>query len=61
MLVDPIAGEAYAALLGTLILLWSVPVKGHIIASAIETQWYIGTLIAGATYRVDQAGNRAYQ
>jgi len=46
LLVTPLLGKPYAVLFGTLILLWSVPVKGNIIARAIESHWYIGLLLA---------------
>ncbi len=34
----------------TLVLLWSVPVEGHIIARAIDRHWYVGILIAMAVF-----------
>jgi hypothetical protein len=37
-------------LVANLILLWSVPVEGHIIARAISRHWYIGVLIAIAVF-----------
>ena len=42
----PIAGDKVTGLIANLILLWSVPVEGHIIARAIDRHWYIGILIA---------------
>jgi peptidoglycan/LPS O-acetylase OafA/YrhL len=42
----PFLGEVPTGLLANLILLWSVPVEGHIIARAIDRHWYIGILIA---------------
>jgi hypothetical protein len=42
----PFLGEALTGLIANLILLWSVPVEGHIIARAIDRHWYIGILIA---------------
>jgi len=42
----PFLGEVPTGLIANLILLWSVPVEGHIIARAIERHWYIGILIA---------------
>jgi hypothetical protein len=42
----PFLGEVPTGLIANLILLWSVPVEGHIIARAIGRHWYIGILIA---------------
>jgi hypothetical protein len=42
----PVAGEQVTGLVANLILLWSVPVEGHIIARAIDRHWYTGILIA---------------
>ena len=33
-------------LIVTLVLLWSIPVEGHIISRAIDRHWYIGIVIA---------------
>jgi hypothetical protein len=38
------------SLIANLILLWSVPVEGHIIARATERHWYIGILVALAVF-----------
>ena len=46
VLFRPFLGEAITALVAQLILLWSVPVEGHIIARAISRHWYIGIVIA---------------
>ena len=35
-----------ADLISYLVLLWSVPVEGHIIARATDRHWYFGFLIA---------------
>ena len=42
----PFLGEVPTGIVANLILLWSVPVEGHIIARAIDRHWYIGILIA---------------
>lgn len=34
----------------TLILLWSIPVEGHIIARAIDRHWYVGIVAAMAVF-----------
>jgi len=46
----PFLGEQSTGLIANLILLWSVPVEGHIIARAIERHWYIGILVAIAVF-----------
>jgi len=44
--LNPLLGSNSAAIIAWLILIWSVPVKGHIIARAIEQHWYVGIAIA---------------
>lgn len=46
----PILGNVPTGLIANLILLWSVPVEGHIIAKAIDRHWYIGILVAIAVF-----------
>jgi len=46
ILLGPFLGTSLASVIVWLILIWSVPVKGHIIARAIERHWYIGIVIA---------------
>ncbi len=46
----PFLGANFASIVATLILFWSVPVKGHIIARAIERHWYIGIAISMAIF-----------
>jgi hypothetical protein len=50
VLFTPFVGERLTGLVANLILLWSVPVEGHIIARAIDRHWYIGILIAIAVF-----------
>lgn len=50
VLLTPFLGEGYAGLIATIILFWSVPVEGHIIARAIDRHWYIGILIAVSVF-----------
>lgn len=50
--LSPILGKDIAGLVSYLILLWSVPVEGHIIARAIDRHWYIGFLIAMAVFLI---------
>ena len=46
VLLSPFLGDVLTGLIANLLLLWSVPVEGHIIARAIDRHWYIGILIA---------------
>ena len=50
VLFRPFMGERITGLIANLILLWSVPVEGHIIARAINRHWYIGILVAIAVF-----------
>jgi hypothetical protein len=45
-----VAQEPTVQLVGTLILLWSVPVEGHIIARAIDRPWFVGIIMAIAVF-----------
>lgn len=47
-----IIGKNLAALVNYLILLWSVPVEGHIIARTIDRHWTIGLLIAATVFLI---------
>lgn len=46
VLFMPFFGETVTGIFAQLILLWSVPVEGHIIARALGRHWYIGIAIA---------------
>jgi len=46
----PFLGESITSLVATLILLWSIPVEGHIIARATDRHWYIGIVTAMAVF-----------
>ncbi len=50
VLLLPFLGEVPTGLIANLILLWSVPVEGHIIARAIDRHWYVGIVIAIAVF-----------
>jgi hypothetical protein len=50
VLLLPFLGKMPTSLIANLILLWSVPVEGHIIARATERHWYIGILVALAVF-----------
>ncbi|NNE61241.1 MAG: hypothetical protein HKN35_10120 [Woeseia sp.] len=45
-LFEPLLGRDIAGLFATLIIFWSVPVEGHIIAAAISQHWFVGIVIA---------------
>jgi len=49
-LLQPFIGAQLMTLVAWLILLWSVSIKGHIIASAINRHWYLGLAIAVAVF-----------
>lgn len=46
VLLQPFLGVRIASILATLIIFWSVPVEGHIIARAIQQHWFAGIAIA---------------
>jgi len=46
VMLSPFLGGNLAAIVATLIIIWSVPVEGHIIARGIGQHWYIGIVIA---------------
>ena len=46
VLFTPFLGQTITGVVAQLILLWSVPVEGHIIARAIDRHWYVGIVIA---------------
>lgn len=50
VLFTPFLGQTITGLVAQLILLWSVPVEGHIIARALDRHWYIGIVIAVAVF-----------
>ena len=54
VLLSPFLGTNFAAIVAWLVLIWSVPVKGHIIARAIEQHWYVGIAIALTIYIVQR-------
>lgn len=59
IVLRPLGGQVFASLLASLILFWSVPVKGHIIARAIERHWYVGIAIALGIFIVQYAAYQA--
>ena len=46
VMLNPFLGKDIAVVMATLIIIWSVPVEGHIIARGIEQHWYVGIVIA---------------
>lgn len=50
VLITPFIGRNIANLIAFLLLVWSVPVKGHIIARAINWHWYAGIAVALAIF-----------
>jgi peptidoglycan/LPS O-acetylase OafA/YrhL len=46
VMLQPFLGVRIASILATLIIFWSVPVEGHIIARAIQQHWFAGIAIA---------------
>lgn len=50
VLMTPFVGRNIANLVAFLLLVWSVPVKGHIIARAINWHWYAGIAVALAVF-----------
>jgi len=55
LILKPLLGPRTALTIGTLILLWSVPVKGNIIARAIDSHWYVGLVIAVLVFSLQYA------
>lgn len=45
-LLQPFLGSLPMDLIAWAYLLWSISVKGHIIASAINRHWYVGLIVA---------------
>lgn len=58
-LLTPIVGGTASGLIATVIVLWSVPVEGHIIARAIDRHWYVGVVIAVAVFIVQYTINQS--
>jgi hypothetical protein len=50
VLLAPVLGTSVTDLVVTLVLLWSIPVEGHIIARAIDRHWYVGIVAAMAVF-----------
>lgn len=50
VLFQPFLGAGIAGAIAALIVLWSVPVEGHIISRAMERHWFVGIAIAVAAF-----------
>lgn len=50
VLFRPFLGAGIAGTIAALIVLWSVPVEGHIISRAIQQHWLVGIAIAVASF-----------
>lgn len=48
--LTPFLSKNLSSLIMTLVLLWTVPVEGHIISRTIERHWYVGVVIAVAVF-----------
>ena len=48
--LGPLLGRAFLELMVYGFVLWSLSIKGHIIATAISIRWYLGALIAAAIF-----------
>lgn len=50
VVLGALVGEPVTNLIAMLIVFWSVPVEGHIIARAIDRHWYVGIAAAMAVF-----------
>ena len=50
LVLTPLLSANMTNLIMTLVLLWSIPVEGHIIARAINRHWYVGIVAAMAVF-----------
>jgi hypothetical protein len=57
-LLEPLIGALLMTLVAFLILLWSLSIKGHIIALAINRHWYVGLAIAVTIFVLQSLANR---
>ncbi len=59
VLLTPFLGRNIANLAAFLLLAWSVPVKGHIIARATDRHWYVGIVVALSIFLLQLAFTQA--
>lgn len=50
VVLAPLLGADIAGIIGTLIWFWSVPVKGHVVAQAIQQHWFVGITVAVSAF-----------
>jgi hypothetical protein len=50
VLFRPVLGAGAAGTIAAVIVLWSVPVEGHIISRSIQQHWFVGIAIAVAAF-----------
>ncbi|NNF40783.1 MAG: hypothetical protein HKN64_05345 [Woeseiaceae bacterium] len=50
LVLGPFLSDNLVNFVMSLVLLWTVPVEGHIIASTIERHWYVGVVAAMAIF-----------
>ncbi len=55
ILLTPLLGGEVAVLVARVTMMWSIPVKGHIIARAINWPWYAGIVISLSIYLLQLA------
>ncbi len=55
VILNPIDGGRIGGLVSFVVLIWSVPVKGHIIARAINWHWYAGIVVAFSIFLLQLA------
>lgn len=55
VMLSPFLGANFAVIIATLIIIWSIPVEGHIIARGIEQHWYVGIVIAMIVFTLQYA------
>lgn len=60
VLFRPFLGSQIAGIVATLIIFWSVPVEGHIIARAIQRHWFVGIAIAIAVFTLQLGFQEAF-
>lgn len=60
VLLSPFLGVRIAGIGATLIMFWSVPVEGHIIARGIQQHWYAGIAIAMMVFILQVAFQQSF-
>ena len=50
LVLTPLLGQSIVNFVVSLVLLWAIPVEGHIIARAINRHWYVGVMFAMAIF-----------